>query len=362
MPPFKKGKCLIAILAVLIVVSLEIHCSKPAGVSMQEAVELCNIGWNNNYHVVGHDVGYSIVLPDGGRFWIFGDTWIGEIADGRRKIKAGLPSTGAIQHGKEICSDLDYLTDDNGQVRQLIPGPDKSTAEIANWALSMVASNDRVYIFYERVRKNDKPVQEMNFDVLGIGLVSADAKTLTFEFENDGKLLFSAEEHGFADAIYFDGEYLYGLGCPPLKGRFDRPCRLARVPKGRMADRSSYQIWDGTAWQKDIKHAAVVLESGGSEMTLTRHKGKFLLIYSPPFSCDIQLRTAMKLNGPWSKPQTIFHAKVPESAFCYGGKLQEISDNGQWLKLTWNSNGPLELHARDPNLYWPHAVKIHIAD
>ena len=102
MPPIKNGKWWLVLLAILILVGVVVLTYKPVGEVRPEAVELCNIGWDNAYGVIGHDGAYSIVLPDGRRFWSFADTWIGEIADGRRKITADLclHSTGAIQRGE----------------------------------------------------------------------------------------------------------------------------------------------------------------------------------------------------------------------------------------------------------------------
>ena len=329
------------------------------------ATPTCEIGRNNDDGVVGHDVGYSVVLADGVRFWVFGDTWIGKIADGRREIEACLHSTGAIQRGSDICSPVEYLTDENGNVRQLIPNPKEAATDgTENWVLAAVAAEKRVYAYYQRIRKNDNPVYEMNFDVLGVGLASADAATLLFELENDGDLLFLASDHGFADALFYDGEYLFGLGCPVQKGMLERPCRLARVPIGRIADRDSYRYWDGKEWQIDISQAVTLVDSGSSEMTLTKYGSRYLLVYSPPFSCDVLMRQAPSLTGPWSRPLTIFRAEVEseKNAFCYGGKLQQVSADGKRLEITWNSNGPLNLHVNDPHLYWPHAVKIDIDD
>lgn len=326
---------------------------------------VCDIGRNNDYGVVGHDGGYSIVLADGRRFWTFGDTWIGKIADGRRKVNSGLHSTGAVQRGTDICSPIEYLTDENGAVRQLIPNPKKAAIDgTQNWVMAMVATDERVYIYYQRIRPNEKPVYEINFDVLGVGLASADPATLRFELENDGALMFSAPEHGFADALFYDGEYVFGLGCPVQKGKLKRPCQLARIPIARIADRGSYQYWDGKNWQTDISQAATLVDSGSSEMTLTKYEGGFLLVYSPPFSCDVMMRFAPRLTGPWNLPLKLFQAEVDldKNAFCYGAKLQRVTPDGEWLEITWNSNGPLELHANDPNLYWPRAVKIHVGD
>ena len=204
----------------------------------------------------------------------------------------------------------------------------------------------------------------MNFDVLGVGLASAEAETLLFELENDGDLLFFEPDHGFADALFYDGQYVFGLGCPVQKGKLERPCLLARILLERIADHDSYRYWDGNDWQAYISQAVTVVDSGSSEMALTKYKAGYLLVYSPPFSCDVLMRFAPRLTGPWSPPLTLFRAEVNigENAFCYGAKLQSVSPNGGWVEITWNSNGPLDLHVNDPHLYWPHAVKIHIGD
>jgi hypothetical protein len=323
-------------------------------------VDRCDLGRQNAFGVAGHDGAYSLILPDGRRFWSFDDTWIGKIENGRRTIDSGLHSTGAIQQDPDLCSAFQYLTDESGKVRQLIPGsPDPLDI---HWPLASVLIGDRVYLYYERVRENTKPVLEINFDVLGVGLASADAASLVFKLENNGELLFPESEHGFADAVYSDGRYVYGLGCPPIAGSLEKPCRAARVPAGRIADRAAYQYWDGDFWQDDLARAVIVLDSGSSEMTLTLYRGKFLLVYAPPFSCDFYARKSPSITGPWSAPMRIYQAKVPPSAFCYAAKLQRISPDGQWWEMTWLSNGPLELHVSDPGLYWPHVVRIHAPD
>lgn len=334
--------------------------------SASEGTALCNIGRTNKQGIIGHDGGYSVVLRDGRRLWALGDTWLGEIKHHRREIRGHLANTGAVQPASDICAPLRYLTDSSGNPRELIPAlPDDHSKNIAHWPLAMVSDGAQIYLYYQRIRRHSgaglkKLATQINFEVLGIGVALASVDDLHFHLANNGELLFDAAEHGFSDAIYLEGDMLYGLGCAPEHRKLRRACRLARVPLRQIAERGAYEVWNGTGWNADLKSAAVLFDSGSSEMTLNWDGDRFLVTYIPPFSCDVEIRTSSRLVGPWSHPHKVMRISIPKHAFCYGAKLQELCQDGSSAVLTWNSNGPLSLQVRNPDLYWPHAVRVSI--
>jgi hypothetical protein len=97
---------------------------------------VCDLGRDNDFSIIGHDVGVSTVLPDDRVLFLFGDTWIGPIEDGERQIESQTSNSGAIlPAGAGICDGaLQHITDSEGVVRQLIPlqaGEDEE--RIAYW-------------------------------------------------------------------------------------------------------------------------------------------------------------------------------------------------------------------------------------
>jgi hypothetical protein len=175
------------------------------------------------------------------------------------------------------------------------------------------------------------------------------------------------------------------------------PRMLSRIPltafeesPPRPADRLEYLARDGR-WAPglDPSNGLLLMEDNATEMTVRYHPeiGRWLALYSYPDWNDrfarshpsgiVSVRTAARLEGPWSEPSSIY--RVPElnenhaagydpNTFCYAAKEHpEYARKGHLLftyvcnLFTRDGEDPLALLKRLAEkmyLYRPNAISI----
>jgi len=70
------------------------------------------------------------------------------------------------------------------------------------------------------------------------------------------------------------------------------------------------------------------------------------------------MRRAPALSGPWSEASLLYEVAAEPGVYHYGGKPHKITNNGRFVIVTFNDNGPIEMHANNPELYWPQVLKL----
>jgi hypothetical protein len=166
-----------------------------------------------------------------------------------------------------------------------------------------------------------------------------------------------------------DGEFLVALVTDGAAHRG----RLARWPLVALAaaDLSQPAWWTGTAWIAEPALAgtpAIVIDDGATECSLHQDPGgPWIHVASRGFGATtIAIRTATRLEGPWSDPTDVF--TPPESsaphAFVYAGKAHPMIA-GDGLVVTYADNSfafsDLLDPARATTLYWPHVAELTLS-
>ena len=334
--------------------------------SRQGAEGLCDLGRENGQSIIGHDVGVSTVLPDGSTLFLFGDTWVGGIDDGRREIESQTSNSGAIlPSGHDICSDdLQHLVTDDGAVRQLIPlRPGDNPETIAHWPVDSIVADGQIFTYYRRVDRGES-LRTLEFEVLGTGVASAGIDTLEFTLA-DGDL-FLSEQHVAAAEIDRESGLVYVLICDQSNDEdIFAPCISGRVGVEAIASEAAYQFYAGNGiWTPNLDEAVDVLDNGESEMTLHQIEIdgalQWVVTYVPPFTCRVSIRTAPDPWGPYSEEREVYAADAESrgGSRCYGGKLHPEFSSGDRLIVTWVSSGTLDETLDNPDTYWPHAVEV----
>jgi hypothetical protein len=157
---------------------------------------------------------------------------------------------------------------------------------------------------------------------------------------SDETVLFAAHEPLFSTgAVVHHGDlYLYSSDWPDI--------RLARVPLERHRERAAYRFWTGSGWSADV-HTAVNLDLGptggglgGFTVTWNPFLGRFLMVHSEPFGSDVMLRSALRPEGPWSRPTRVdVPDAAPDAPFGnYGARehVQHRSPDGQTIVVTYS--------------------------
>src|SRR6185295_1737333 len=106
--------------------------------------------------------------------------------------------------GGDDLTDFRYITDDQGELRPLIPlerheHPDRDRI----WCQHGIAIGERVILSFIKVRMLDEGPLPVNFEIVGSGLAVGSSKDWTFQRvrQNGTDILWSAKQPHFATAF-----------------------------------------------------------------------------------------------------------------------------------------------------------------
>src|SRR5687767_8252226 len=208
----------------------------------------------NPHRMVGQDGAFSIPLSNGRTLWFFGDTLVGrrpppgrslwtidglpvgpDDMTGRGTFERMLNNTGLVLHhkgGAELLGDFRYITNDEGQLRTLIPlegdeHPDRDRI----WCQHGIAIGEKIVLSFIKVRMLDEGPLPVNFEIVGSGLAVGSSRDWKFRrvVHQGSSILWSAEQPHFATAFLrrVDGELVYCYGT--VKQAEVQNCYVARV-------------------------------------------------------------------------------------------------------------------------------------
>lgn len=123
---------------------------------------------------------------------------------------------------------------------------------------------------------------------------------------NEG-LLFNFPEPNFETALLHDG-YLYLYGCLRNKAGVG-------VVRARFTDaenRSAYEFWDGSGWNKDVGKTANAMKDGGGSFSFNKYYNLFMHVYNKFGNNNIYVRFANAPQGPWSAEKLLYKTMEPE--------------------------------------------------
>lgn len=354
------------------------------GLQVKSARDLGPQFTDNPHRMVGQDGAYSIPLGED-VLWFFGDTLIGkrvpgeslwypggkpvgpEDMTGRGSIERMLNNCGlllSLKTGRHGLKPYHYLTDDQGQLLQLIPRlPDEHPDEIRIWCMHGCMIDTRIYLYYIRVRMLPSGVLPVNFDIIGTGLAVGSRDNWKFQriSAKDSTLWWGADMPQFGSAVLLQPEegyvYLYGV-------RRDKQgiqqCHLARVliEKIESLDAYEYLKSEKPIWSSDPGLAAPLFSGIPNEMSVSWNPFLqcYLAVHSLDLTGKIVARIAPTPWGPWSDPVELWkvvvqHEKpIPYPTLIYAGKEHPelAEDGGRVLYITY-----IEFEE-----YFPHLVEI----
>ena len=337
----------------------------------------------NDHRMAGQDGAYSIPLPDGTAFWFFGDTAIGERPPGSfRDVFERLAATGQPQGhapfermptntglllrdetGEGGLNDFTYLTDEVGELRQLIPlGEGEREGWDRAWCLHGVALGETLYLYYQHIRMLEEKGGPfaMGFEVLGTGLARGLIGEWQFErLSHAGEdLWWPYPQPQFANCVLRADDWLYLYGVTP-DGGGTQQAYLARVRPDEIEDLDHYTYFDGTDWSADVAAAAPLFDGPPNELSVSYndHLEGYLCVHSMYLAGPQVMRTAPAPWGPWSAPTTFWTVEAgPEKQYpviAYAAKEHpELArDGGRILYVTFIEHEE----------YFPHLLEVTLA-
>lgn len=153
-------------------------------------------------------------------------------------------------------------------------------------------------------------------------------------------LMFNQDEPNFGTAAFISGGMLYVYGCGTPSNGGDKGCRLAKVDPANAQERNSWSFYTGSGnWSSSVGDAVSVF-TGSSIMSVSWNNflQQYVAVFSPPFSQNIEMRTAPNPEGPWSREVTAFVAMQPVSGNVYDAHAHpEYDENsGETIFVTYS--------------------------
>lgn len=310
--------------------------SEPAETLIASVRHLGNQFLENGVGVTGADGATSTVLPSGDSLWLFGDTVEGPFKSIRGLDLTSLRSnTGAIvpkQDARHGIKDFRFLSDEGGKrPRQIVSfAPDEDPAVNRIWAIHGVSVGSHTYLFYHRITLLKGVDVFINFQLDGMGIARADVGDLRFKrlAAPDGTRLFwKGAEPTFGVFVNLVDDYVY------LWGSLVTGMHLARVRSRSIENLASYEYLveapdrsdpnRSPRWSKHFQPTAKLFDSVPNEMSAAYNPylRKYVAYHSLHRENKIVMRTAGKLDGPWSEAKVIYRPKqISDTDLIYAAK------------------------------------------
>jgi hypothetical protein len=319
----------------------------------------CTAGW------LGADGIYSVALPDRRTAWLFSDTWIGVIKDGRRARTRMINNSVGITEGSGPARF--YYADANGQAGSLFTPPD---GRGWFWLWAGALDGERLYLFATRVEKAEGS-GAFGFAHFGTALGEVenpqDAPTAWRVRWRDVPDAWAPRVFWGSSALVHGGfVYVYGYIENKRKGlALQRQMLVARAPSGKLADFGAWRFYGNGAWPGDVRQAEPACTGIATEYSVTYipSRRRFLLVTHDMFlSPNIVARTADHPWGPWSDKIELYtcpEAGSKRDVFCYAAKHQPAFSDADTLAISYAANADdMATVLEDPSLYVPRFIRV----
>lgn len=316
----------------------------------------------------GADGIYSVPLDGderpgnaGSTFFIFSDTFIGEVNARDRRVAGSTfvnNSSALLEGGRPDPARIafSWRRKPDGSPGSLVVPEPQGAEPSWFWPGDGVVVDGRLFFYSGRVASNgDGGV--FGFKTVGVSLLSTpieggrpsgrtaqvDAPLYRPPADGKGDMLFGVgvmPNTRAAHAPHPDG-FLYVYG---LRGDdFNKKLLVARVRPEQIADFAAYRFWTGTEWSPDIAAAAPTTGRVSSELSVTPlPDGRYLLVFQlDTISNKVAVRVGASPVGPWSDYKVVYEA--PETAISpniliYNAKAHPHLSDGKRLLISYNVN------------------------
>lgn len=347
--------------------------SSTLSIQSAESWDAMNALFTRSEGWVGADGAHSVALGPDRTLWLFCDTWVGSIHEGKRFDATIVNNSVAVQDGRGETSTIRFVVrlGPDGKPLALITPSD---ARGWFWMQAGAVVDDRLVLFLTQVEKTGDP-GVFGFRPVGqwLGIVPnpQDVPTLwRLEQHRLPHTIFSTErELTFGAALMKQGSqlYIYGTDEDVRATDRDRYLIVARVPAAQVGDFTAWEFFHEGCWQADFRKASRIVPGMASDCSVTYLPGRrqYVLVYTERgLSERILARTAPQPWGPWSEPVTAY--QCPETGwdrriFCYNAKAHESLSAGDELVVSYVANSfDFWQVAADARLYWPRFVRVRL--
>ena len=319
---------------------------------------------------LGSDVAYSIPLSAKKSVWLFGDTFIGTLKDGKRVGTTNfINSTLGIQD-RTLPPDRAmtyYWKMKDGKPQSFFPWQEETPGDYY-WSTMGILLEGELFVF----------CYAMDYDAIPKWIAGTAMIRISNPQDPPDQWIQKAYDFGlqntpigFHSAVYAEGEYVYFFGS------MDGSMHLGRASKkdllgGGLGD--VLQFWakgeNGGYWSKKPENLVPLFAPGITE-TGVHYEPKWGLYFMTAYRADeptIYLTVARDLRGPWSEPVGIYEIpehKVSFPIISYAVRPHpELSTRPGELLITYNTNAP---HTVDKlfteegfQIYQPRFIRVQV--
>lgn len=320
---------------------------------------------------LGADGAFSAPLSETRTAWLFSDTWVGAVRDGKRKPVALVNNSVAIEerNGADMTVTFAIQRDALGKHQAIFVPPD---GKGWFWLFGGCLLEGKLHVFLPRMEKSGAggAFGFKGMD-LWLGTVSnpLDEPTkwkITYQrvpFAEFNK----APRRSFGSAVLHVEKflYIYGYEEKPGKPFSTRRLLIARAPADKLTDFATWRFYAKGEWKRDVADATPMIDGLGTEFSVSYFPGlkRYVLVTTENALSDkIIGRFATAPEGPWSEPVLLYtcpEMKENKRVFTYAGKAHPHLSKGTDIVITYAVNSyDLAPVLNNADLYWPRFVRV----
>ena len=350
----------------------------------------------------GADGCYSVELGDGRTLWLYSDTWVGTVAEGKHAKGSHLvnnsiglqPTTAEGKPPKHDSLEFFWRKPGKGGKPRAWIEPDlpvkaddpQATGKSWYWLLDgcMITppgGGKKLLVFLMHMgRKKEGGEGVFNFRMLGGSLavisnpLADPSQWKITQAVNPHSRRSGTDDISWATALYHSGSagpgepgMLYIYGIRDVKG-LNKQVVLAKAPASRADDFSTWRFFTGKGWSEKSSDGVKITDQAVNEHTVEsisyKGKNRLVLVESQPvFGKHVLVRTAAKPEGPWSEFKKVFLVtnleKGKHKRFTYAGKGHaHLSTPGDLLiSYVINSHNFWDM-VGDASIYRPRFIRV----
>ncbi len=201
---------------------------------------------------IGADGAYSVALSPSRTLWLFSDTWVGKIREGKRTDATIVNNTVGVQEGAGGRLSYSIARGTDGKAKALIVPAD---GRGWFWLQAGVADGGRLSLFLNQVEKTDAK-SVFGFRAIGLWLgtvANAEQAPQSWRVEQVKmpNAVFAADRTlAWGAALLRVGDDLYVYGIDERRGKIflDRQMVVARVPAAAVRDFAAWRYFREGKW------------------------------------------------------------------------------------------------------------------
>jgi hypothetical protein len=322
---------------------------------------------------VGGDGAFSVVLSENRTLWLFSDTWVGRVRDGKRQDVVMVNNTIGVQDGTGPEEKLALFVQKNAEGKpsaRFAPPDGKGWF----WPFAGHCADGKLHVFLPHLEKTSRPgaFGFKSID-LWLGTVSnPEAEPTKWKIAYTKVPFATFEEKSavsFGSAVLTAGEYAYVYGYEETSTKLftSRKLLVARVAKTQLADFGSWRFYANGEWKSDVKSATSSAPGLATEFSVSYLPDlkRYALVYTENGLSDrIVGRFAPAPEGPWSEPVVLYtcpEMKKDRKVFSYAGKAHPHLAGKNELVISYVVNAfELAPVINNADLYWPTFVRVQL--